>query len=181
MSRQKFAGLILMMMISIIGIIWVQVIWIKNAISIRNENFNNAVIAGLNDAADIIESTRKMSFFNDFMFEDPLSLNNMPGDVTGYLRIGTYSSSDGGSFSYRITNQSFSQTIDTSGELHDTDSLLNWNDTSFYSDTGTYAISPSSAKEDLIGISGKQQAGETPGTVYVSRQKFLEWVRKRSS
>lgn len=96
MSRQKFAGLILMMMISIIGIIWVQVIWIKNAISIRNENFNNAVIAGLNDAADIIESTRKMSFFNDFMFEDPLSLNNMSGDLAGYLRIGTYSSSDGG-------------------------------------------------------------------------------------
>ncbi|MDY0099174.1 MAG: HAMP domain-containing sensor histidine kinase [Bacteroidales bacterium] len=181
MSRQKFAGLILMMLISLTGIIWVQVVWIKNAISIRNENFNNAVIAGLNDAADIIESTRRMSFFNDFMFDDPLSLNNMPGDVTGYLRIGTYSSSNGGSFSYRITNQSFAQIIDTAGGLQGTDSLLQWNDTSFYSDTGTYVISPSSAKEDLIGISGKQQAGEAPGTVYVSRQKFLEWVRRRAS
>lgn len=59
--------------------------------------------------------------------------------------------------------------------------MLNWNDTSFYSDTGTYVISSSSAKEDLIGINGKQQVGEDPGTVYVSRQKFLEWVRRRAS
>lgn len=181
MSRQKFAGLIFMMLVSITGIIWVQVIWIKNAISIRNENFNNAVIAGLNDAADIIESTRRMSFFNDFMFEDPLSLNNIPDDISGYLSIGSYSSGDGESFSYRITNQSYTQTIDSAGNLHINGSVLQQYDTALYPDTGTYVITSSSGKDDLIGISGKEQTGKDPGTVYVNRQQFLEWVRRRAS
>ena len=72
MNRMKFTGLIIMMLLSIIGIIWVQIVWIRNAVGIRNENFNNAVIVSLNNAANAIESSRKMNFFNNFIFADPL-------------------------------------------------------------------------------------------------------------
>ena len=40
MNRKKFAGLIVMMLLSIIGIIWVQTVWIKKAVDIQNESFN---------------------------------------------------------------------------------------------------------------------------------------------
>ena len=60
MSKNKFIGLIIMMLISITGIIWVQMVWISNALKIRNDIFNRAVFAGLNDAAQTIESNRKI-------------------------------------------------------------------------------------------------------------------------
>ena len=72
MSKNKFIGLILMMLLSLTGIIWVQIVWIRNALNIRNDIFNRAVFAGLNDAASAIESNRKMSFF----FDSPMSLNS---------------------------------------------------------------------------------------------------------
>jgi two-component system phosphate regulon sensor histidine kinase PhoR len=76
MSKNKFIGLILMMLISLTGIIWVQIVWIRSALDILNENFGRAVIASLNDAANTIESNRRMSFYNDFMFNDPLYLQH---------------------------------------------------------------------------------------------------------
>ena len=79
----KFTGLIIMMLLSIIGIIWVQIVWIRNAVSIQNESFNNAVIVSLNNAANAIESSRKMNFFNNFMLTDPLSFNDSSADIIG--------------------------------------------------------------------------------------------------
>ena len=66
MSRKFFTGLVIMMALSIFGITWVQIKWIRNAVNIRNENFNNAVFISLNNAAGEIESLRKMNFFNNF-------------------------------------------------------------------------------------------------------------------
>ena len=83
MSRIKFNGLIIMMLLSVIGIIWVQIVWIKNAVGIRNDNFNNAVIVSLNNAADAIETSRKMNFFNNFILKDPLSTIQSPNDISG--------------------------------------------------------------------------------------------------
>ena len=67
MNRKKFAGLIVMMLLSIVGIIWVQIVWIKDAVSIQNRIFNNAVRISLESAANTIESARKMNFFNNLM------------------------------------------------------------------------------------------------------------------
>ncbi len=88
MNRKKFTGLIFMMVLSIIGIIWVQTVWIKNAIEIQNDGFNNRVSLSLINAANAIESSRKMNFFNNFMPADPVTINDSSGDVTGYLSIG---------------------------------------------------------------------------------------------
>ena len=106
MNRKKFAGLILMMLLSIIGIIWVQIVWIRKAIDIQNESFNNSVANSLYNAANAIESSRKMNFFNNFMAIEPLPFSDSSDDVTGYLSIGSYSSDPGGKFSLSITNHS---------------------------------------------------------------------------
>ena len=116
MNRKKFAGLIIMMLLSIIGIIWVQIIWIRKAVDIRNENFNNAVILCLNNAANAIESSRKMNFFNNFLSADPSSFNNSSVDINGYLRINSYSSEPGNKISVKITDQTYTSNSDT-GEV----------------------------------------------------------------
>ena len=92
MNRKKFAGLIIMMLLSIFGIIWVQIVWIRNAINIRNESFNNAVYISLTNAANAIESSRKLNFFNNFVMDDPGLYNNNVRGSSNYLSINSYSS-----------------------------------------------------------------------------------------
>ena len=113
MNRMKFTGLIIMMLLSIIGIIWVQIVWIRKAVGIRNEIFNNEVIVSLSNAANDIESSRKMNFFNNFILGDPLSFSNFSGNITGYLSIGSYSSEPGNRLSVKITNQSVTRSVDS--------------------------------------------------------------------
>jgi hypothetical protein len=97
-----------MMLLSIIGIIWVQIVWIKKAVSIQNEGFQQcSEVRVLYNAANSIESSRKMNFFNNFMpVADPFSFNDSSSDITGYLSIGSYSSAQDNKFSLSITNQS---------------------------------------------------------------------------
>jgi two-component system phosphate regulon sensor histidine kinase PhoR len=106
MNKKKFAWLIFMMLFSIIGIIWVQIIWIRNAVGIRNESFDYAVNASLGNAANAIETSRKMDFFNDYLVTDPLS-STLQDRFSGYLSIG--SSDPQTNFSVRITSQEISQ------------------------------------------------------------------------
>ena len=90
MNRTKFTGLIIMMLLSILGIIWVQIVWIRKAVGIYNDSFNNAVGISLHNAANAIESSRRMNFFNNFMLTDPFAFNDSSNDITGYLSISGY-------------------------------------------------------------------------------------------
>ncbi len=181
MSRNKFIGLIFMMLTSITGIIWVQIVWIKNAVSIRNENFNNAVIASLNNAANTIESSQKMSFFNDFILNDPALFGHTPGDVTSYISIGSYSSGDGNNVSFRITNQSVTGTIDTSGNFGINKPVIVSGDTAIISDSGTVIINSTGKPGELSVVRNGEGFNTDAGAVYIKRQEFLDWVRKRAS
>jgi two-component system, OmpR family, phosphate regulon sensor histidine kinase PhoR len=135
MNRMKFTGLISMMLLSIIGIIWVQIVWIRNAVNIRNESFNYAVSVSLSDAEHAIESSRRMNLFNNFMLTDPLSLNSA-NDISEFLSIGTYSSFPGNDMSVSITNQTITgrahdqqiTTVNKSYILKDTNSILSKKD-----------------------------------------------------
>lgn len=181
MTKNKFIGLIFMMLVSLTGIIWVQIIWIRNAVGILNENFNRAVIASLNDAANTIESNRRISFFNDFMFSDPLIPQSSAGDITSYLRIGSYSSEDGQNFSYSITSQSVTGTIDSSGKMNLNKSVVTRNDTTFFADSGTYIIRSPDRPGEINIISENQEKGRDPRSVSLNRQEFYDWVRRRAN
>jgi two-component system phosphate regulon sensor histidine kinase PhoR len=179
MNRLKFTGLIVMMLLSIIGIIWVQLVWIQKAVGIRNESFNNAVIVSINNAANSMESSRKMNFFNNFMFSDPFSIGDTSSDISDFMNTGSYSSAPGDNFSLRITNQSVSQNPNNGKVTTVNKSYLITNDT-IISDSVTLNVDPSdkSAKAALIRR-GEGINAETRES-YLRQNDFLEWVKKKS-
>jgi two-component system phosphate regulon sensor histidine kinase PhoR len=95
MNRVKFTTLILMMLLSIIGIIWVQTVWIRDAVSIQNEVFDNRVAISLNDARNAIEFSRRMSFLNDFMIDEPIQYQDSASSEGDGLMIQSFSSFSG--------------------------------------------------------------------------------------
>jgi len=181
MNRMKFTGLIIMMVLSIIGIIWVQTIWIRRAVSIQNEGFNYAVRTSLINAANSIESSRKMNFFNNFIPSDPFSYNDSSSDVTGYLSIGGYSSAPGDKFSINITNQSITGSFDTGEVTTVNKSYTITNDTSVVSDSVTYVISAPDKSGKLNIVRKDENVKTNSRAVYVKQNEFLNWVKKRSS
>ena len=180
MSKNKFIILIFMMLLSLTGIIWVQIIWIKGAAGILNEKFDMAVIASLNDAANRIESNRRISMYNDFMFGEPIIQGNSETDITGYMSIGSYSSTDGTNFSYSITRQSVTGTIDSSGEMLLNPPVISRNDTTFLADSGTYIITSPEKPGELNIIRKGDSKGSETRPLSINRREFLDWVRRRS-
>jgi two-component system, OmpR family, phosphate regulon sensor histidine kinase PhoR len=180
MNRKKFTGLIIMMLLSIIGIIWVQIVWIKNAVDIQNEGFNNAARQSLFNAANTIETSRKMNFFNNFMPVDPLSAANSSSDLTGYLSIGGYSSLPGNKLSINITNQAITGGFDTGKITTVNKSYTINNDGSIVSDSVNYMISAPDRPGKLNIVRKREDGGVNSRSLFVKQNEFLNWVKKRS-
>jgi two-component system, OmpR family, phosphate regulon sensor histidine kinase PhoR len=181
MNRKKFTGLIIMMLLSIVGIIWVQIVWIKNAVGIRNDNFNNAVIGSLHNAANVIESSRKMNFFNNFMSSDPFLFSNPSGNISSYFTVGSYASEPGDKISVRITNQSMTGNFDTGKVTTVNKSYIITGDSSIVTDSST-VVTPATDESGRINITpGGAEATSNSRAVYIKQNEFLEWLKKRSS
>jgi len=181
MNRMKFNGLIIMMLLSIIGIIWVQIVWIRNAVGIQNDSFNTAVSVCLTNAANAIESSRKMNFFNNLMLADPLSLNDSSSDVTGYLSIGSYSSEPGNKISVKITNQSYSGNFDTGRVTTVNKSYTFPGDTSVVSDSVTFIVAQPDGSGEMKIVKRGEDVKTNSRAVYIRQNEFLDWLKKRSS
>jgi two-component system phosphate regulon sensor histidine kinase PhoR len=180
MNRMKFTGLISMMLLSIIGIIWVQIVWIRNAVNIRNESFNYAVSVSLSDAAHAIESSRRMNLFNNFMLTDPLSLNST-NNISGFLSIGTYSSAPGNNMSVSITNQTITgrahdqqiTTVNKSYVLKGANSIL--------PDSITLVVT-SKDESGKLSVVNREELGNANSMAEFIRQKdFFDWLNKRQN
>jgi two-component system phosphate regulon sensor histidine kinase PhoR len=65
MNRRLFIFVIILMGISLGGIILFQLFWIRNAINIREEQFNKAVNTALRETADKLEKQENMWILND--------------------------------------------------------------------------------------------------------------------
>lgn len=100
MNKRKFIGLILLMVISLGGIIWVQVTWIGNAIKVQSDQFDFFVINSLRNTARSMESSRRMNFLNQRVVSGYSAapqlqgLGATQGSFSGSLRIESSSSSD---------------------------------------------------------------------------------------
>lgn len=174
MNKTKFAGLIAMMLISIVGIIWVQIIWIRHDFSIRNENFDYFVTVTIREAANSIESTRKMnSLFGDFRIPGSLSFNDTSSDVSSYISIGSYSSGNDGKFSVRITNQSVTQ---NPGEKP----VVTVHDTIYTADSSAVIMTSPDDQGKVVILNSTNPGASSHGT-YIRQEEFLEWARKRSA
>lgn len=177
MSKKRFIILITMMVLSLTGIIWVQIIWIRKAVSIRNENFNRSVFSGLEDAANTIESNRQMSFF----FDNPGIARVQPeGDVSGYLSIGTYSSNDGRNFNYSVTSQTFSGTVDSAGNVILDKPVTTRKDTTITKEPATLDYPPSGKIPEIKSAVNGNSAGSQASQVQVDRNELIDWIRRRA-
>ena len=181
MNRKKFTGLIIMMLLSIIGIIWVQTIWITRAVSIQNEGFDYEVRTSLLNAAATIESSRKMNFFNNFMPADPFSFNDSSSDITGYLSIGGSGSSPDNKFSINITNQSVTGGYDTGKVTTVNKSYTITGNNSIIADSDTYIISGPDKSGKMNIIRNGENLKTDSRAVYIKQNEFLNWVKKRSN
>jgi two-component system, OmpR family, phosphate regulon sensor histidine kinase PhoR len=180
MNKSKFVGLIIMMLLSIFGIIWVQIIWIRNAISIRNETFNHAVIVNLNNAAQTIESSRKMSFFDNFLFSDPLLFGNTTNSLSSYLSIESYSSGSGNNLSISIENQSAYGNSLTGEITTFNQSVSIFGDTSTVSDSVTLVVTEPDESRHLSIVKRGEEMSANSREVFLRQNEFLEWVKDRS-
>jgi two-component system phosphate regulon sensor histidine kinase PhoR len=139
MKRWKIIGLISLMVFSLLGIIWVQLIWVENAVTVRNDLFRRSVYNALQETANRIETSRQMEFYRRMMTADSLfqseandfirsALNNPASggrkapDFSG-LPFPPYSYS-GESYSFRITGDGNGVTLSGDYQRWGGDSLV---------------------------------------------------------
>jgi two-component system phosphate regulon sensor histidine kinase PhoR len=180
MSRKFFTGLVIMMALSIFGITWVQIKWIRNAVNIRNDNFNNAVFISLNNAAGDIESLRKMNFFNNFVGDNHFSSVDTSGSIESYFSFGGSVSGGGGSFSINIGNKRVPLNIPNSGVSEEENHVLLPENYQQNSDSFTLVItSPDNSGKVDITRRAQNSYSDNP-SLYVHQKEYIDWVKKRS-
>ena len=180
MSRKFFTGLVIMMALSIIGITWVQIIWIRNAVNMVNENFNNAVFMSLNNAAGEIESLRNMNFFNNFGGNSRFMGTDSSGNFEGYFSFGSSVSVGRNSFSINIGNNmapvSNDNTRKPDVEKHIIYPVKNQSGT----DSVTFIITSPENSGNVRIVKQGQNIPPEKASDYVHQKEYLEWVKKRS-
>lgn len=181
MNRKKFTMLVAMMLLSIVGIIWVQIFWIKNAIAIRNETFDYNVSIGLNEAGRDIEMSRKMNFFNNFMLNDPLAFNDSSSDISGFLSIESYSSQPGSQVNVNSTVRMITGNGDSAKVTTRNRSYIQNADTSYVTDSVSFVVAaPDESGQMKIRKMDEPVNSQSPG-VYIRQNEFMNWLKKRAS
>ncbi len=172
MNKRKFIILICMMLISLVGISWIQLVWISNAVRIENGKFNAIAIEGISDAANSIESSRKMDFFNSFMFPEANQLSDTMSGLSGYFRMGSYSSAGTGDYSVRITNQSITQE-------YGKEPVIVMHDTIISSDPGTSIITSPDYPGNMTKVDNDDFKSQKAGEEYIRQDDYLELIKRR--
>src|SRR5665647_2287652 len=76
MNKRIITGLIAVMGISIVGIIIIQLVWMNNAIRVRNELFDRSVNEALNSTTNRLENMQDFRMINHFAFDDSAQFRN---------------------------------------------------------------------------------------------------------
>ncbi|MGE5449428.1 MAG: hypothetical protein ACM3PR_13785, partial [Bacteroidales bacterium] len=80
MNKRIFTSLIALMGISILAIIIIQVVWMNNAIQVKNELFDRSVSEALNSTTSRLENMRDFRMINHFAAADTNDMRNFePG------------------------------------------------------------------------------------------------------
>ncbi len=181
MNRMRFTGLIIMMLLSIVGIIWVQIVWINKAVAIRNEGFNYAVTVSLYNAKNDIESSRKMNVFNNLMVSDPISFDDPLSNLTSFMSIGSYSSHPGDEISVRITNQTVTGNSDTSKVTTYNKSYTISGDNHIVTDSVSYVVAASDKSGRMRIVKKGNDAGTNTLAFFNKQNEFLAWLKKHEN
>ena len=76
MNKKIFTGLIVLMGISILGIVIIQLVWMNNAIRVKNELFDRSVNEALTSATNRLENMQDFRMINHFAFGDSAHFRN---------------------------------------------------------------------------------------------------------
>ncbi len=76
MNKKIFIGLVVFMAISILGIIAIQLIWMNNAIQVKNELFSRSVNDALNSTTKKLEERNDLRVVNRMVFSDDSTLQH---------------------------------------------------------------------------------------------------------
>jgi len=87
MNKKLFGGIIVLMGISILGIIAVQLIWMNNAIRVKNELFNRSVNEALNNTVNKLEDIQHFSVVNHLVFEKQAQWKNLTEKILTFLKF----------------------------------------------------------------------------------------------
>lgn len=178
MNRLRFTVLITMMLLSVVGIIWVQIIWIRDAVRIQNESFNNSVAISLNEARNAIEFSRKMNFLNNFLMDDPV-FPGAPSDGIEYM-IESFSSQQEDGVSVNITNQTITGNSDSATVTTRNQTYFYDGDTAIVSDSvSSYTTIPDNDGYLRIEPSNNPQEDVIEGNI--RQNDFVNWLRRRSN
>jgi len=80
MNRKLFTGLVILMGISILGIIAVQLVWMNNAIRVKNEMFGRSVNEAMQRTVQRLEDIHDFGVVNEMIFsDDSVHWINAPG------------------------------------------------------------------------------------------------------
>jgi two-component system, OmpR family, phosphate regulon sensor histidine kinase PhoR len=180
MNRKIFASLVIMMALSIVGITWVQIVWIRNAINIYNENFNNQVLMSLGNAAGEIEAARKMNFFNNFGYANNQTIVDTSSGISGYFSFGGSLTQNGNTVSININNHSFAGQPDGRNADSQKVHAIVKSDTVITSDSVSYIISSIDKPGEVKILKKGEHALQRAGSVYMKQNEFLDWVKKRA-
>jgi len=178
MSKKFFTGLVIMMALSIIGITWVQIIWIRNAVDFSNQNFNSLVFNCLNNAAGEIESLRKMNFFNNFGANNQFIREDSSANIQGYVSFGGYVSRGGTNFSININNKISTISPSDKGLMKVERQIVSQSYDGLNSDSMTVIISRPDDQGNIQIVKKSQNTIKNPD--YIRRKEYLSWVKKRS-
>jgi two-component system phosphate regulon sensor histidine kinase PhoR len=176
MKRWKFFGLISLMIVSLLGIIWVQLIWINNALAVRNDLFNRSVYQSLHTTARKIESSRNIEFFEQMMLADSMlqmqateimtnpfspKILDAPENIVVIEPPGSIETTE--SFSIHITEEG--DQILFSGDIQ----------TSITSDTAQYINSKDYSRKVVSERISRN------GNLIIQEDKFQSWVQMKSA
>jgi two-component system, OmpR family, phosphate regulon sensor histidine kinase PhoR len=75
-NKKIISGLIVLMGISILGIITVQLIWMNNALRVKNELFSRSVNEALNNTVNKLDDIHNFGVVNQMVFSDSLHWEN---------------------------------------------------------------------------------------------------------
>jgi two-component system, OmpR family, phosphate regulon sensor histidine kinase PhoR len=179
MSRKFFTGLVIMMLLSIIGITWVQIIWIRNAVDFSNQNFNSVVFNCLNNAASEIESLRKMNFFNNFSGNNQFIGDDSSANINGYVSFGGFVSQGGTNFSINIDNKIATISPANNGTAKVEKHIVRRSYNGLSSDSMTVIISSPDDQGNIQIVKKDQNTGIMPD--YIHQREYINWAKKRSA
>lgn len=70
MNKKVITGLVLLMGVSILGIIIVQLIWMNNALQVKNELFKRGVNEALTNTVNRLEDVHNLGIVNEMIFDE---------------------------------------------------------------------------------------------------------------